>query len=277
MYQLCRQTGREELLDQWHPTKNLPLTPDTVSGGSSRRVWWRCGKGHEWQSAVYARVSAGAGCPYCSGKLAVPGQTDLASRCPEVAFQWHPTKNAPLTPDQVLPGSHRLVWWLCKKGHEWQTTPAKRHLRGDGCPYCSGHRASAENCLAATHPEIAKEWDEEKNAPLTPQDVTPGSRKRVWWKCKKGHTWQSTVDGRIHSKGCPVCHHEQIRHQSFAKEHPELLAEWDASKNDRPPEQYAARSNAKVWWKCKQGHQCRIADPKGADAPYAPESKENAI
>ena len=42
---------------------------------------------------------------------------------------------------------------------------------------------------------------------------------------------------------------------AFAKEHPELLAEWDASKNDRPPEQYAARSNAKVWWECKQGHQ----------------------
>ena len=132
MYQLCRQTGREELLDQWHPTKNLPLTPDTVSGGSSRRVWWRCGKGHEWQSAVYARVSAGAGCPYCSGKLAVPGQTDLASRFPEVAFQWHPTKNAPLTPDQLLPGSHRLVWWLCKKGHEWQAV-VKSRTAGSGC------------------------------------------------------------------------------------------------------------------------------------------------
>lgn len=193
-------------------------------------------------------------CPYCNNRKVWVGNS-LAYLAPELVADWHPDRNAPLTPEQIFPWSSKRVWWKCKKGHEWQTTPAKRHLRGDGCPYCSGHRASAENCLAATHPEIAKEWDEEKNAPLTPQDVTPGSRKRVWWKCKKGHTWQSTVDGRIHSKGCPVCHHEQIRHQSFAKEHPELLAEWDASKNDRPPEQYAARSNAKVWWKCKQGHQ----------------------
>lgn len=208
MYQLCRQTGREELLDQWHPTKNLPLTPDTVSGGSSRRVWWRCGKGHEWQSAVYARVSAGAGCPYCSGKLAVPGQTDLASRFPEVAFQWHPTKNAPLTPDQVLPGSHRLVWWLCKKGHEWQAVVAARTMGGSGCPYCAGRKALAGfNDLATLAPEVAAQWYWTLNGSLTPEQVTAGSRRKVWWECPYGHVWKAAIysrTGEQHS-GCPVC------------------------------------------------------------------------
>lgn len=250
----CLAASNPPLARLWHPLKNS-CTAEQIAPYSNKKVWWKCEKGHEWEASPGQMQGRGAekACPYCNNRKVWAGNS-LAYLAPELAADWHPDRNAPLTPEQVFPWSSKRVWWKCKKGHEWQTTPAKRHLRGDGCPYCSGHRASAENCLAAIHPEIAKEWDGEKNAPLTPQDVTPGSGKRVWWKCKQGHTWQSTVDGRIHSKGCPVCHHEQIRHQSFAKEHPELLAEWDAGKNDRPPEQYAARSNAKVWWKCKQGH-----------------------
>lgn len=258
MYQLCRQTGREELLDQWHPTKNLPLTPDTVSGGSSRRVWWRCGKGHEWQSAVYARVSAGAGCPYCSGKLAVPGQTDLASRFPEVAFQWHPTKNAPLTPDQVLPGSHRLVWWLCKKGHEWQAV-VKSRTAGSGCPVCSNRvTAPGENDLAVTHPELAAQWHPTRNGSLTPREVTAGSRRRVWWKCCRGHEWQARVLSRsFGGTGCPYCAGKRVipGENDLASLYPEVAAQWHPMRNGAlAPTQVSPYSNRKVWWRCEKGH-----------------------
>ena len=37
------------------------------------------------------------------------------------------------------------------------------------------------NSLAEVHPELITEWSE-KNLPLTPDDITFGSNKKVWWK-----------------------------------------------------------------------------------------------
>ena len=37
------------------------------------------------------------------------------------------------------------------------------------------------NSLAEVHPELVSEWSE-KNLPLTPDDITFGSNKKVWWK-----------------------------------------------------------------------------------------------
>ena len=42
------------------------------------------------------------------------------------------------------------------------------------------------NSLAEVHPELVSEWSE-KNLPLTPDDITFGSNKKVWWKGTCGH------------------------------------------------------------------------------------------
>ena len=61
---------------------------------------------------------------------------------PKVAKEWHPTKNKPLTPDKVLPGSHSRVWWKCKKNkqHVWETEIRYRvgnnNKKGSNCPKC---------------------------------------------------------------------------------------------------------------------------------------------
>ena len=132
----CRRTGREELLDEWDSERNLPLTPESVSYGSKRNVWWHCANGHSWQAAVYTRSGSGASCPYCNGRRAIPGETDLATRYPDIASQWHPTKNGDLAPSDVLPGSHRLIWWQCEHGHVWRAQ-IKSRVSGSGCPVCS--------------------------------------------------------------------------------------------------------------------------------------------
>lgn len=102
------------------PEKNGTLLPSAVSPYSNRRVWWRDELGHVWQATVSARTQHGSGCPYCSGKTALPGFNDLATLAPEVAAQWHPTLNGTLTPDQVTAGSHRTAWWECPSGHIWK-------------------------------------------------------------------------------------------------------------------------------------------------------------
>lgn len=89
------------LLRQWHHSKNGSLTPDLTTPGSHKKVWWRCEKGHEWQAEIKSRTLLESGCPYCAGKVTVPGENDLATLRPDLAAQWHVGKNGSLTPRDV--------------------------------------------------------------------------------------------------------------------------------------------------------------------------------
>lgn len=199
-------TTHPELASEWHPTKNGDLIPQQINKGSEKLVWWICEKGHEWQARPYSRSGMGAGCPVCAGKKILPGFNDLNSICPNLSAQWHPTKNAPLTPKEVTVSCNKKIWWQCSKGHEWQTTIAHRS-RGLGCPYCSGRRViPGETDLATTHPELAKQWHLTKNGNLKPSDVKAGSPKKVWWQCPTcNHEWEASLNNRSKGRGCPLC------------------------------------------------------------------------
>jgi hypothetical protein len=106
------------LVNEWHPTRNGDLTPEQVTSGSGKKVWWKCSRGHEWETILSNRTN-GSGCPYCSGKKASEDY-NLAVKHPELAKEWHPTRNGDLTPAQVTPGSSMKVWWRCSRGHEWE-------------------------------------------------------------------------------------------------------------------------------------------------------------
>lgn len=132
---------------EWHPTKNGNLTPDRVSKASRRMVWWLGKCGHEWQSIVSertqfprkmknGRIRRSYGCPYCSGKRILIGFNDLQARFPDIASEWHPSKNGKLKPTDITPGSGKKVWWLGECGHEWQSTPNKRCNDNKQCPIC---------------------------------------------------------------------------------------------------------------------------------------------
>lgn len=182
-FDYCRQYHKEALLREWDTARNAPLTPQAVTYGSHTPVWWRCENGHEWEAVVYTRTH-GSGCPFCAGKKAQAGFNDLATQYPELARQWDYTKNIPVLPADVTTGSHRLVWWKCEKGHSWRASVRSR-VSGNGCPVCAGRQLLAgENDLATRFPELAQEWDRQKNGTLTPESAIPGSSRRVWWRCK---------------------------------------------------------------------------------------------
>lgn len=254
--QYCIRCGREDLLSQWHPEKNASLTPDEVSYGSQKMIWWRCAQGHEWQSPPYARTGKGSGCPYCAGKKVLPGST-LQVLFPDVAKQWHPVKNGTGTPAQVLPGSHRSAWWLCSRGHEWKAT-VKSRVEGNGCPVCNNRVViPGVNDLSTVAPEVAKQWHPNKNGALTPDQVGGGSLRRVWWLCHRGHEWQAEIQSRTAGRGCPVCAGKSVipGENDLQSYEPELARQWDRKKNGTlTPDRVSIYSNKKVWWTCPQGH-----------------------
>lgn len=193
-----------DLAAEWDREKNGE-GPETASRGSIRPVWWRCALGHSFQQRVYARV-AGDGCPYCAGKKVLPGFNDLATTDPELLLDWDEEKNE-LSPDQVNRGSHKKVWWRCALGHSYETA-VYTHAAGSDCPYCTGRRVlPGFNDLATTHPRVAAQWEPRLNGELTPQQVTRGSNKKVWWQCAEGHVWQAAVFSRTRKRAsdCPVC------------------------------------------------------------------------
>ena len=130
-----------ELAKEWHPEKNKKLNIDDFTSGSDKKVWWVCEKYHEWKARISSRAG-GSRCPYCSGRLPIVGETDLATVNPELAAEWHPTKNGELTPQDVRPRSGKKVWWQCSEGHEWHATIHNRSA-GRGCPICAKINASA--------------------------------------------------------------------------------------------------------------------------------------
>jgi hypothetical protein len=199
------------LARQWHPTRNGTLSPRSVSPSSAKKIWWLCPNGHEWESIVFSR-QAGNGCPYCAGKKAC-NENCLETLAPYLAKQWHPTRNGKLTPSDVTPGSWKMVWWVCDKGHEWEAAIANR-TKGRGCPYCSGNKVCEDNSLATFAPHIAKDWHPKKNGTVTPKDVTRFTSKKVWWQCHNGHAWKATVANRTaNGNGCPFCFTDRRRGQ----------------------------------------------------------------
>lgn len=245
---------------QWHLDKNGKCTPDQVLPGSNRCVWWRCDRGHEWRASVKSRVE-GAGCPVCANRVVIPGVNDLATVAPELAKQWHPGKNGPLTPAQVLSGSQRKAWWRCSRGHEWQAAIYSR-VAGKGCPVCMGKTiVPGENDLESYSPELARQWIREKNGALTPDRVSISSNKRVWWRCDKGHEWQSAVSARTgRQSGCPYCGNRKVLpgFNDLKTMEPMVAAQWHPTLNaPLEPDMVLPGSAKRVWWKCSDGHEWR--------------------
>ena len=278
-FDYCRQYHKEALLREWDTARNAPLTPQAVTYGSHTPVWWRCENGHEWEAVVYTRTH-GSGCPFCAGKKAQAGFNDLATQYPELARQWDYTKNIPVLPADVTTGSHRLVWWKCEKGHSWRASVRSR-VSGNGCPVCAGRQLLAgENDLATRFPELAQEWDRQKNGTLTPESAIPGSSRRVWWRCKAGHSWFASISSRAYrNSGCPVCTGKLVLpgFNDLASQNPVLAAQWDAERNGTlTPQQVTLTSNRKAWWICEKGHsfQAVIASrANGIGCPYCTNKK----
>lgn len=242
---------------EWHPQKNGKLRPTDVTSGSDRRVWWQCQAGHDhvWRTSIYCRTTGGTNCPFCAGQR-VSTTNCLATARPDVIDEWHPTRNGDLTPWQVNAGTHRHVWWRCRKDprHEWKTEPKARY----GCPFCSHARTPADESLARLRPRIAKQWHPARNGDLCPKDVVPGSNRRVWWKCTAGpdHEWAATVISRTFVKtGCPFCGGKRLSvTNSLAAVAPKLVKEWDFDRNGAlVPKDIRANASREVFWICPNG------------------------
>ena len=269
-----------DILTLWDYEKNEGPCPQELSIHSKKRVWWKCEKGHSWQSPDNGVAANGTRCPYCAGNRAIPGETDLVTLFPEVAADWDCEKNGALDPHSVAPASHANIWWKCALGHSWQAAPyARTSKTGTGCPYCAGKMAiPGETDLVTLFPEIAAEWDYVKNGDIDPNSLPPATHTKIWWKCALGHSYQSAPysrTGQQYNSGCPYCTGKKAipGETDLVTLFPEIAAEWDREKNgDLDPGSTSSYSHDKIWWKCAFGHgyQSAIYSRTGANKTGCP-------
>lgn len=191
-------------------------------------------------------------------------EDSLAYLYPEIAKEWHPTKNGNLTPDLFTPGSTEYVWWLCPTcKNEWRSTIVNR-TTGHGCDICATERRkiTKKETILSERGSIDKEWclldwDYEENE-FGPEHYTNGSGEIVGWRCHVcGHKWKTEICNRTrdYKNGCPLCSGKTIvsGKNDLATTSPDLMDEWDYDNNqDIDPTKIGAHSHLKVSWKCKK-------------------------
>ena len=250
------------LCKEWHSAKNGSLKPSMLKPGSNKKVWWQCNKStdHIWQAQPNLRTK-GNGCPFCRG-LKVAKSNCLSTTHPQIAKQWHKTKNASLRPTGVTKGSAKRVWWQCtkEKSHSWQMPIAARTGQNQGCPYCSNRRASITNnlkhwCLSNGDrgKKVMREYVAANNL-MTIDELTSNSHVNASWKCSicKEH-WTASPNRRISMlSDCPYCSgHKVGKTNNLKAKFPVVAQQWHPKKNGQLlPTDVSPHSNKRVWWKC---------------------------
>lgn len=250
----CLAARYPDLAREWHPAKNGYLTPEDVTPINTRKVWWQCGHGHEWQASIVVRARGGL-CPKCSGTKAKKDNS-LAGLFPELAGEWHPTKNGSLTPRDVKPSSNKRVWWRCAHGHEWQAD-IKVRPKGHGyCRQCKKMKSLEKHNLLIDNPSLAGQWHPTKNGDIKPEHVHIFENLKVWWKCENSHEWIASLAGRNKAARCPYC--SKIRaskEYNLLTTYPEIAKELHPTLNgDLKAEELHPGSHQKVFWICKNNH-----------------------
>jgi len=199
----CEQ-NKPSLISEWDYEKNTKL-PNEYHNGSASKVWWKCSKGHSYEMQIAKKTKRNFGCPFCSG-FRVCDDNNVAVLYPKLLDEWDYEKNGAKTLYEFTKGSGYKAWWKCSKGHSYQVMIHQK-IRSKVCPYCCGQRVSIDNCLSTTRPDLLGEWNFDRNKNISPNEITPGSHKRVWWKCSTcGFEWESFVYNRgIMGCGCPKC------------------------------------------------------------------------
>lgn len=278
------KTKFPHIAKEWHPTKNRDLLPENFAGGASKKVWWQCPLGHEYQATIGHRTAQnGTGCPICySGrqtsfaeqavffyiKQLYPdaisrhksdylGKFELDVYIPSIKYAieydgeaWHKQnkierekrkyqicKEHGITlirmreqmPESGEEVADRIVGMKNLYEHKnlefalrqllmllnlYKPIPDNLiNLKRDRFKILEYKKSEICNSLVSVRPDIAMEWHPTKNGILQPSMFSCGSDHKVWWVCPKcAYEYQSTISHRTSKKiptGCPICGKER--------------------------------------------------------------------
>lgn len=249
------------LIEEWDFLKNQEYDFYKQKIYSKNKVWWKCDKNHSWQASVTHRAARGDGCPYCSGRYAIQGETDLETVNPSLLLEWDYDENEGLLPNMFTAHSNKIVGWRCIEGHKWKARICDRS-RGKGCPYCAGKLPIiGKTDFESQCQWLLPEWDYLLNDKL-PSEYTMYSTCKVFWRCEKKHSWKASIRNRVRGNTkCPYCRGKFpiLGENDLPTLFPQVAKQWDYEINLDKPENVSAYSNKKRGWICFEGHKWKAA------------------
>lgn len=247
------------LADEWDHDAGLQSTPWTVRPGSNKTGHWVCPRGHHYAATFVHRALKGTGCPHCGFGKVLAGSNDLATTHPELAKLWDPEAGNNKTPQEVTAGNAKYrIGWRCRLGHPFLRTPIRLVASGGRCNVCSGRTLLAGfNDLATKRPDVAAQWNHDRNGSLNPDQVLAGSDTEVWWVCPNGHEFRRRIANRCRypKLTCPA-ETGRILYpgvSDLATREPQLILDWDYDGNGCGPEELVPGASEHCWT-CPAGH-----------------------
>jgi Zn finger protein HypA/HybF involved in hydrogenase expression len=273
------------LMLEWDFDENHTLDPKKLTKGSNKKASWKCSKcNHKWKTTIYHRAIKETGCPNCyhSKRVNYNSKENIKITHPEIAKNWHPTKNKNLTPDMFTRGSRFKAFWVCHTcGKEWDQSINNYKP----CTYCKNRAKLAKNSLKERFPELSKEWSYAKNKDLSPKDILHSSSRKVWWTCSIcNHDWQAKLSNRTYlGRGCPLCANKVVvaGKNDLATTHPHLANEWHFKKNgEMTPKNITYGSGKIACWRCPVGHEYKatiLHRAHGTDCPKCNSGRQTSF
>lgn len=255
------------------------ITKYAAKSNASLKMRCQTDPSHLW-TAPLARISTGTGgCPYCSGRRAIPGKTDLATTHPKLALELADQSLA----TTLKAGTPTNVDWVCTRdsSHIYPASPYTRTKTLAGCTYCSGRRVIVgQTDIATTHPQIAATLQD----PSLGQKYSQGSDANVTWTCPVHplHIWNTTIHNRINKSSCPFCSNRKIISGSndLATTHPDLTEKLVDPNNATV---VSFGTSQKLTWKCEfdpehtwESPPGRLLGPKPAGCTQCYKEKRSA-
>lgn len=215
-YERSLAARNPKLSKLWDYTKNDGLTPRDVFSWSDKKIWWKCPKGHSWQNRINDARKTNE-CPYCEGRK-ITKENNFGVLFPELLKEWDWEANT-VSPFEISKANNNYFHWKCAKGHKWKARLSNRTVLKRKCPYCAHRLVTVEDSIASIE-KLKNEWHPTKNVPLKAEETSKYSNKKVWWKCSRGHEWQSFVGNRTKGYGnCQECKkNREIDLENFDKD-----------------------------------------------------------
>ena len=248
-----------EIAKLWHPTKNGAKTPNDVSSKSSSYAWWICPETKEaYRRQIYSQTTRQSPSPFVLNKEVSTGYNDILTKCPVAKKYWDYDKNE-TNPSNILFNSPEKAWWKNPKtGHSVQREinatvknllgKGKKRIKNDDGDFFS----SPKEPLSKTQKELVKTmWDYSKNT-ISPEEITEGSRKAVWWKCPQyNYSYQRQVFNQVKSgitSPLMTASKTVAGINDLNTTHPEIAKNWHPSNLKSPTEVTAKSEYLAIWY-----------------------------
>ncbi|WP_374054872.1 zinc-ribbon domain-containing protein [Rossellomorea sp. FM04394] len=137
--------------------------------------------------------------------------TSLLKVRPDLGRYYNEGDNANLPMKKISYGSKTKIYLRCcecgklQSDKEVKSANSYTKLNNNKNGFHKNFECTYCNSLAEKYPEIASEWDYERNEG-SPSDYKKGSRYKAYWECEQGHKWQTSINTRTTNQtSCPEC------------------------------------------------------------------------